>query len=122
MATQSESNPRSGEGSVEKPSSQSTSGQGRGTDVAPEVVPPERFSADDPQRSESIAAIDGEAGAFLSRVGLRATRPEELAPSEWRALQGYAAERERWNAATSDVFSGILRLGNTVPPRSKRVL
>jgi len=122
MASSSEGHEGSGkESDSESVVSASDKGSG-GSVVASEDLQYERFGADDPQRSERIAAVDGQAGAFLSELGFRMRRPEIVDPEQWRRFHRDAREREGWNQATSDVFKGILRLGNSAPPRSRRIL
>jgi len=122
MVTSSEGHEGPGKEATSRASSRSESQTSGASNVASEVVPVERFSESDPQRSRRIAEIDGEASAFLSNLGYRMQRPDDMDAGEWRRLQRHGAERAGWNEATSDVFEGILRLGVPTPPRSKRVL
>lgn len=122
MASQSESDKGFGKGEVAQPPVSDPNKGSGGVVVASEDVQFERFSSDDPQRAERIAAVDGEAGSFLSELGFRMRRPENLDPEQWRRFHRDARERESWNQASSDVFKGILRLGHATPPRSRRIL
>lgn len=122
MVASSEGHEGPGKEAVSRPASRSESEASGTTNVASKELSVERFSESDPQRSRRIAEVDGEAGAFLSDLGYRMQRPEDLDATEWRRLQRDVAERQGWNEATSNVFKGILRLGVSTPPRSKRVL
>jgi len=122
MVASSEGDKGPGKEALSVSASRSVDEASRTSDVASKELSVERFSESDPQRSARIAEVDGEASSFLSGLGYRMLRPEDMDTGEWRRLQRYGAEREGWNETTSNVFKGILRLGLRTPPRSKRVL
>jgi len=117
-----EGDKRPREGQVAEPAAQPNAQGSGGAGVAPAELPVEHFAPDDDKRAERLAALDGQTSGFLSEVGRTADGYGELSPAELRALQRDARERENWPQAQSDVFRGIIRLGNPVPPRSRRVL
>jgi len=122
MASSSEGDKGFGEGKVEKSSVSTEPSPSKGPELPPEVLPAQYFTSDDPQRAERLSQVDGEAGSILSSVGLRLRRSDGMDPRELRNLHADARQRSQWNNATADVFKGVLRLGNRVPPRSRRVL
>jgi len=122
MVTQSEGDKEFGKGDVAASVVRSAPESGAGSDLETPLLPDQYFGPDDAQRADRIASLDGEADTLLSSVGLRVVRPEGLDDGQLRSLQGYAEQRARWNQATSDVFTGLLRLGNKPPARSRRVL
>eukprot|EP00918_Siedleckia_nematoides_P004062 GHVU01009148.1.p1 GENE.GHVU01009148.1~~GHVU01009148.1.p1 ORF type:complete len:345 (+),score=15.02 GHVU01009148.1:389-1423(+) len=83
---------------------------------------PPPFSEFDPFRAARYRALSSETKALCDSVSIGITGIENLNEDQLRTLQEDAEERSRWSEARSDAFSGLLRLGATVPPRGKRVL
>lgn len=91
-------------------------------DVATPEPPPEPFSEDDPQRADRVSALRGQEDFFLSQVGYSLGGLDGSTGAELRTFRSNATERQRWPEAAADGFSGLLRLGRPVPPRSQRIL
>ena len=122
MVTQSESDSGSGEGKVKEPSASPSPEDRAGPVPQAEDLEPRPFDPDDTQRAARISALDGKASEFLSSVGIRPSGYRRLTPAQLRSLHSDATERAGWPTAQQDVFRGLLRLGHSVPSRSRRVL
>lgn len=122
MATPSESDKGLGKGKTEESSSSSSGSDRPGAQLASEEVQPKPYDPDDAQRSERIAALNGEGSEFLSAVGVRPVGYSSLTPAQLRAIHRDVEERSGWSETQQDVYRGLLRLGHRVPGRAGRLL
>ena len=122
MASQNESDKESGTTKVKEEGSVNVGEVSGSTNLETEKQQPAPFSEFDPFRTARIGQINSEAAALLEPLQMQSVGLEGATEAELRKLYEDAEERATWNKARSDAFTGILRLGKRVPPRSKRIL
>jgi len=122
METSRESNPQPGNENSQGSDQHVQPGTDRTSDMAPEVVDIVPFSENDPFRATRISETVGQTASLLSEVQMEASGFQGATTEQFAALSRDAEERASWSQTRQDGFVGLLRLGKSTPPRSKRIL
>lgn len=122
MASQNESDEKSRTDEVEKRDSKVESRGGASTELETKELEIKPYSNEDPLRASRIDALAGETQNLLDKISVEAVGFDRANSESLSDIHKDAVERSKWRPARQDAFIGILRLGNPVPPRSKRVL
>lgn len=122
MASQNESDTKSGNDDANELHSRSRHSDSDGSQLESKGREPEPFSNEDPLLPVRIGQAVGEATSFLSEVQIEGIVPEGTTNREFKTLFNDAVERKSWSQARQDGFVSILRLARPIPSRANRIL
>ena len=122
MASQNESDKKSGIDEVKTDTERDGSKDSGSVELESKEVEFEPFSDDDPYGAARISSLFSETSQFLDSIQAKPVGFETATQQQLRSFQEDAVQRAKWSQARQDVFIGFLRLGRPIPPRSKRIL
>jgi tRNA/tmRNA/rRNA uracil-C5-methylase (TrmA/RlmC/RlmD family) len=122
MATQNEMHQESGNEKAEKDNQSTELQTSASSDLESREQRIEPFTDNDPYLPSRITETRSETEALLSGLSIKPVGFENVNRKQAKRLYEDAIERAGWSQARQDAFNGILRLGTSIPPRSKRVL
>ena len=122
MASQNEMHQKSGNEEIKESNKQLETRTSQGSNMETGDLGYEPFSDQDPYRTDRINQINSEAAGLLESIRCEPVGLEGLNQSQYQSLYKDAEERSTWSKSRQDAFTGLLRLGQRTPRRSKRVL